>query len=461
MAAATMLQNASINFAPVGQQQQHTLIANGSLRQRRTANAAETSAPVPAAASVQAGTVSSPPKPNRHQFSIVLGLTPLNDTFERKSLIIPFPPETLLLGRQVTSRNVPAPDNGFFDSRVLSRTHAEVFADYETGKVYIRDLKSSNGTFVNSLRIGSEKSESEPYEIHKDDTIEFGIDIAKEDGSGFAHKKVSAKVDQISYLPLQSGLKHQNPQRTQTDQPSGRLVNSNNTSGSGNHNTLTGGLEVRRPGNTTDSDALDVALFGDLDSSLDELSMTHARHTLSGQFMNTSTASAAALEKIVKTLVTEIHSTRVELAKISSITKLLKQIKTNQKNSKLLSERLPELEGYRNKVSSLTRQIQGMRTDASEQKTYTLSLESQIKELLKPLNNPPPVTVNPNEARLDEALRDLNATKQQLLQLKKSNDRFRHELAIQNWHSGLFTVLIWAIAVFAFGLSLMGLLNSI
>ena len=109
----------------------------------------------------------------------------------------------------------------------------------------------------------------------------------------------------------------------------------------------------------------------------------------------------------------------------------------------------------------ITRQIQGMRTDASEQKSYTLSLESQIKELLKPLNNPPPVIVNPDEARLDKALRDLDDTKQQLLQLKTSNDRFRQELAIQNWYSGLFTVLVWAISVFALGLSLMGLLNSI
>lgn len=457
MAAATMIQNASITFAPVGNQH-HTLAANGSMRHRRTANSVE--APV-STESTPAGTSLPSQKSNRHQFSIVLGLTSLNDTFERKSLIIPFPPETLMLGRQVTSRNVPAPDNGFFDSRVLSRTHAEVFADYDTGKIYIRDLKSSNGTFVNSLRIGSEKSESEPHEIHKDDTIEFGIDIAKEDGSGFAHKKVSAKVDQISYLPIQPNTSHQNSQRTQKDQSSVQLTNPNGSGGNSVQNTITSGFELRRAGNSTETEALDVALFGDLDSSLDELSMTHARHTLSSQFMNTGAASAAAVEKIVKSLVTEIHNTRVESAKISSVTTLLKQIKTNQKNSKLLTQRLPVIESYRGKLSSLEHQLQGMRTNVHDQKTYTLALENKIKELLNPVASPTSTTVNSDEARLIEALRDLDATKRQLHELKSINNEFRRELTLQDWYSGLFTVLVWAIGVFALGLSLMSLLNSL
>lgn len=38
----------------------------------------------------------------------------------------------------------PTHTNAIFDSKVLSRSHAEIWAD--KGKVYIQDTKSSNGT---------------------------------------------------------------------------------------------------------------------------------------------------------------------------------------------------------------------------------------------------------------------------------------------------------------------------
>lgn len=124
----------------------------------------------------------------------ILVLTPMNSTFEKKQINVPFYPEVLRIGRQTNAKTVPTPVNGFFDSKVLSRQHAEVWAD-KTGKIWIRDVKSSNGTFVNSQRLSPENRESEPHELREHDTLELGIDIVSEDQNTIVHHKVSAKVE--------------------------------------------------------------------------------------------------------------------------------------------------------------------------------------------------------------------------------------------------------------------------
>ncbi|KAL1928527.1 hypothetical protein VTP01DRAFT_2883 [Rhizomucor pusillus] len=107
---------------------------------------------------------------------------------------IPFQTKTLELhdnvhvkvGRQTSSKTQPGPFNGYFDSKVLSRTHAEIWSEH--GKVYIKDIKSSNGTFLNGRRLSNENEESKPTEIRSNDEIEFGIDISQDDGSILYHK---------------------------------------------------------------------------------------------------------------------------------------------------------------------------------------------------------------------------------------------------------------------------------
>lgn len=86
------------------------------------------------------------------------------------------------------------PTNGFFDSKVLSRQHAEIYADRQ-GRIYIRDVKSSNGTFVNGMRLSPENKESEPRELKEQDMLELGIDIVSEDQKTVVHHKVAAKVE--------------------------------------------------------------------------------------------------------------------------------------------------------------------------------------------------------------------------------------------------------------------------
>lgn len=124
----------------------------------------------------------------------VLVLNPMNNTFERKQISVPFYPDVLRIGRQTNAKTVPTPVNGYFDSKVLSRQHAEVWAD-KNGKIWIRDVKSSNGTFVNGHRLSPENRESEAHELRENDTLELGIDIVSEDQNTIVHHRVSAKVE--------------------------------------------------------------------------------------------------------------------------------------------------------------------------------------------------------------------------------------------------------------------------
>lgn len=129
----------------------------------------------------------------------VLYLLSMNGTFERKTISVPFYPDSLRIGRQTNAKTVPTPANGFFDSKVLSRQHAEIWADRQ-GKVWIRDVKSSNGTFVNNARLSAENRDSEPHELQSGDHLELGIDIVSEDQKTVVHHKVAAKVEHAGFL---------------------------------------------------------------------------------------------------------------------------------------------------------------------------------------------------------------------------------------------------------------------
>ncbi|CCF34162.1 FHA domain-containing protein [Colletotrichum higginsianum] len=129
----------------------------------------------------------------------VLYLLSLNGTFERKTISVPYYPESLRIGRQTNQKTIPTATNGYFDSKVLSRQHAEVWAD-RMGKIYIRDVKSSNGTFVNGTRLSQENRESEPHELQTGDHVELGIDIVSEDQKTVVHHKVAAKVEHAGFV---------------------------------------------------------------------------------------------------------------------------------------------------------------------------------------------------------------------------------------------------------------------
>ena len=71
--------------------------------------------------------MSFPPSPQQYP---ALSLYPLNDTFQPKQILLN---QRAKIGRQSNAKTVPTDRNGYFDTKVISRQHAEVWA--EDGKV--------------------------------------------------------------------------------------------------------------------------------------------------------------------------------------------------------------------------------------------------------------------------------------------------------------------------------------
>ncbi|KAI8927887.1 hypothetical protein BC831DRAFT_151712 [Entophlyctis helioformis] len=118
-------------------------------------------------------------------------LEPLNDTFQTKVIVLT-PDEPVKIGRKVSAKAIPETSNGIFDAKVLSRIHAELTLDHN--KVMIKDLKSSNGTFINGNRLSEEGVMSAPNELRNGDRLDFGVDIFDEDTQVVLYKRVACKV---------------------------------------------------------------------------------------------------------------------------------------------------------------------------------------------------------------------------------------------------------------------------
>ena len=65
--------------------------------------------------------------------------------------------------------------NGIFECKVLSRNHALLV--FEEGKFLVVDTASSNGTFVNNIRLSKCGEESKPTELFTGDSLRFGSDV--------------------------------------------------------------------------------------------------------------------------------------------------------------------------------------------------------------------------------------------------------------------------------------------
>ncbi|KAI8067900.1 SMAD/FHA domain-containing protein [Gongronella butleri] len=61
-----------------------------------------------------------------------------------------------------------------FKSKVVSRGHAEIWT--KNGKFYIRDTKSSSGTFLNHVRLSPPNQESRPFALSDGDVVQLGVD---------------------------------------------------------------------------------------------------------------------------------------------------------------------------------------------------------------------------------------------------------------------------------------------
>jgi len=65
--------------------------------------------------------------------------------------------------------------NAYFDCKVLSKAHALLL--FEDSKFFVLDTGSSNGTFVNNIRLSKGGQESELTEVFTGDILKFGSDV--------------------------------------------------------------------------------------------------------------------------------------------------------------------------------------------------------------------------------------------------------------------------------------------
>eukprot|EP00092_Neocalanus_flemingeri_P006535 GFUD01007045.1.p1 GENE.GFUD01007045.1~~GFUD01007045.1.p1 ORF type:complete len:448 (+),score=143.90 GFUD01007045.1:65-1345(+) len=94
-----------------------------------------------------------------------------------------------------------ASDNGYFDCKVLSKSHALLL--YKDSKLYIIDTGSSNGTFVNNIRLSKAGKESDPTEVFTGDIIKLGAEVADKNKK-LTQKPVVAKIT----LVMEDGLEN-------------------------------------------------------------------------------------------------------------------------------------------------------------------------------------------------------------------------------------------------------------
>lgn len=85
-----------------------------------------------------------------------------------------------------------------FKSKVVSRAHAEIWVDGSQsglggGKFYIKDTKSSSGTFLNHVRLSPANTESRPHQIKDGDILQLGVDY--QGGTEDMYKSVKIRIE--------------------------------------------------------------------------------------------------------------------------------------------------------------------------------------------------------------------------------------------------------------------------
>ncbi|KAL2918040.1 hypothetical protein HK105_202454 [Polyrhizophydium stewartii] len=117
-----------------------------------------------------------------------LTIIPLFGSFEGQRLITLPADVPLVIGRLID------PNESYvgtlrFTSKVVSRRHAQLL--FHDKKVYIQDIKSSSGTFLNDERLSQQGVESQLFQLHSGDIVRLGEDC---EVNGVMHQSVCMKV---------------------------------------------------------------------------------------------------------------------------------------------------------------------------------------------------------------------------------------------------------------------------
>ncbi|KAG5644431.1 hypothetical protein DXG03_008526 [Asterophora parasitica] len=79
-----------------------------------------------------------------------------------------------------------------FKSKVVSRAHAEIWVE-GPGRFFIKDTKSSSGTFLNHVRLSPANTESKPFLMKDGDVLQLGVDY--QGGAEDIYKSVKIRVE--------------------------------------------------------------------------------------------------------------------------------------------------------------------------------------------------------------------------------------------------------------------------
>uniref|UniRef100_A0A0K0EWW5 Sarcolemmal membrane-associated protein (inferred by orthology to a human protein) n=1 Tax=Strongyloides venezuelensis TaxID=75913 RepID=A0A0K0EWW5_STRVS len=112
---------------------------------------------------------------NEELFYIVLSPCVESFPFEERMILLPSQQSSpIIVGRNL-GHLTSSKDNAIFHCKVLSRNHAYIW--FDDGKCYIRDTKSSNGTFVNGVKLQSQNSKTSIKQLFTGDIVQFGVEI--------------------------------------------------------------------------------------------------------------------------------------------------------------------------------------------------------------------------------------------------------------------------------------------
>lgn len=104
-----------------------------------------------------------------------LHFTPITRTLPAHTSIIRVGRYSEREGAQISNPSTPSEAPIGFKSKVVSRKHCEF--SFSDGQWYIKDVKSSSGTFLNHIRLSQPNSESRLFPIKDGDIVQLGIDF--------------------------------------------------------------------------------------------------------------------------------------------------------------------------------------------------------------------------------------------------------------------------------------------
>ncbi|KAG7928971.1 hypothetical protein KL925_001152 [Ogataea polymorpha] len=284
-----------------------------------------------------------------------------------KILNVPLAPESLKIGRQNVPKITNKITDGYFDSRVLSRNHAELFI--KDNKLYIRDLKSSNGTFINDEKLEPHKE----YELKLGDKLDLGTTLE----SQVAHKKITCKVVELTYMSLEDYENVISQTLSKGDQESKKLELFNSS--------------------------LDALIFSDvieeqedlvLESLMDEVAQVEKKEVPKRKdedkiVTNLTIKQSAKLDDVVRKLIISINNEYIQQQRLREISKFMKNYTQYTPKAFALGqsdsdERVRDLEG---ELISLREQLAVARASETDAAVAVKEKEEAHSKVLRELES--------------------------------------------------------------------------